>query len=67
MEKPLRERYSLPCLIIEFHCSYTSDSVNAKNVILISFLWTKVTIRPRDGKKVEHNGIKIEFVGSIGR
>ncbi|GAB5592194.1 Vacuolar protein sorting-associated protein 26 [Umbelopsis nana] len=25
----------------------------------------KVTIRPRDGKKVEHNGIKIEFVGSI--
>ncbi|KAG2182202.1 hypothetical protein INT43_007129 [Umbelopsis isabellina] len=25
----------------------------------------KVTIRPRDGKKVEHNGIKIEFIGSI--
>jgi len=25
----------------------------------------KVAIRPRDGKKVEHNGIKIEFVGSI--
>ncbi|KAG0359382.1 hypothetical protein BGZ54_009980, partial [Gamsiella multidivaricata] len=25
----------------------------------------KINIRVRDGKKVEHNGIKVEFVGSI--
>jgi hypothetical protein len=31
-----------------------------------SCCYAQVTIRPRDGKKVEHNGIKIEFVGSIG-
>lgn len=25
-----------------------------------------VTIRPRDGKKLEHTGIKVQFIGSIG-
>ena len=27
---------------------------------------SKVTIRVRDGKKTTHDGIKVEFVGSIG-
>lgn len=26
-----------------------------------------VTIRPRDGKKLEHTGIKVQFIGSIGK
>jgi hypothetical protein len=26
----------------------------------------QVTIRLRDGKKLQHEGIKVEFVGSIG-
>lgn len=25
-----------------------------------------VTIRPKDGKKLEHTGIKVQFIGSIG-
>lgn len=25
-----------------------------------------VTIRPKDGKKLEHTGIKVQFVGTIG-
>jgi Vacuolar protein sorting-associated protein 26 len=29
-------------------------------------LTPKVTIRVRDGKKTAHDGIKVEFVGSIG-
>ena len=26
-----------------------------------------VTIRPKDGKRLEHTGIKVQFVGTIGR
>lgn len=26
-----------------------------------------VTIRPKDGKRLEHTGIKVQFVGMIGR
>lgn len=26
-----------------------------------------VTIRPKDGKRLEHTGIKVQFIGSIGR
>jgi len=26
----------------------------------------QISIRTRDGKKVQHDGIKVEFVGSIG-
>lgn len=33
---------------------------------LLSVLW-QVQIRVRDGKKVEHQGIKIEWVGHIGK
>jgi hypothetical protein len=29
--------------------------------------WNKVTIRVRDGKKLTHEGIKVEFAGSIGQ
>ena len=25
-----------------------------------------VTIRPKDGKRLEHTGIKVQFVGTIG-
>lgn len=25
-----------------------------------------VTIRPKDGKKLEHTGIKVQFIGTIG-
>jgi vacuolar protein sorting-associated protein 26 len=25
-----------------------------------------VTIRPKDGKRLEHTGIKVQFIGSIG-
>jgi len=25
-----------------------------------------VTIRPRDGKRLEHTGIKVQFIGTIG-
>ena len=28
--------------------------------------WQKITVRVRDGKKLAHEGIKVEFVGSIG-
>lgn len=27
----------------------------------------QVNISLRDGKKLEHNGIKVEFIGSIGK
>ena len=26
-----------------------------------------VTIRPKDGKRLEHTGIKVQFVGQIGK
>jgi vacuolar protein sorting-associated protein 26A/B len=26
-----------------------------------------VTIRPKDGKRLEHTGIKVQFIGTIGR
>ena len=26
-----------------------------------------VTIRPKDGKRLEHTGIKVQFVGTIGQ
>lgn len=26
-----------------------------------------VTVRPKDGKRLEHTGIKVQFVGTIGR
>jgi vacuolar protein sorting-associated protein 26 len=26
-----------------------------------------VTIRPKDGKRLEHTGIKVQFIGSIGK
>lgn len=26
-----------------------------------------VTVRPKDGKRLEHTGIKVQFIGSIGR
>lgn len=26
-----------------------------------------VTIRPKDGKRLEHTGIKVQFVGTIGK
>lgn len=26
-----------------------------------------VTIRPKDGKRLEHTGIKVQFTGTIGR
>lgn len=26
-----------------------------------------VTIRPKDGKRLEHTGIKLQFIGTIGR
>jgi vacuolar protein sorting-associated protein 26 len=26
-----------------------------------------VTVRPKDGKRLEHTGIKVQFVGIIGR
>ena len=25
-----------------------------------------VTVRPKDGKRVEHTGIKVQFIGTIG-
>jgi hypothetical protein len=25
-----------------------------------------VTIRPKDGKRLEHTGIKVQFIGTIG-
>ena len=25
-----------------------------------------VTVRPRDGKRLEHTGIKVQFIGTIG-
>jgi vacuolar protein sorting-associated protein 26 len=25
-----------------------------------------VTVRPKDGKRLEHTGIKVQFIGSIG-
>lgn len=28
-------------------------------------LTIKITIRPKDGRKLEHNGIKVQFIGSI--
>lgn len=33
---------------------------------LINTSSCKVTVRVRDGKKLAHDGIKVEFVGSIG-
>ena len=50
---------------------YDGDNV-AGQVCLISlprdYILTlpKVTVRVRDGKKLAHEGIKVEFVGSIG-
>jgi len=36
--------------------------------ISLRLLWVEqVTIRVRDGKKLTHEGIKVEFVGSIGQ
>ena len=29
--------------------------------------YQQVNIRLRNGKRLEHNGIKVEFVGSIGK
>ena len=26
-----------------------------------------VTIRPKDGKRLEHTGIKVQFIGTIGK
>ena len=26
----------------------------------------QVTIRPKDGKRLEHTGIKVQFIGTIG-
>lgn len=26
-----------------------------------------VTVRPKDGKRLEHTGIKVQFIGSIGK
>ena len=26
-----------------------------------------VTVRPKDGKRLEHTGIKVQFVGTIGK
>lgn len=26
-----------------------------------------VTVRPKDGKRLEHTGIKVQFIGTIGR
>jgi vacuolar protein sorting-associated protein 26 len=26
-----------------------------------------VTIRPKDGKRMEHTGIKVQFIGTIGK
>ena len=38
---------------------------------LESYRWfacvEQITIRVRDGKKLTHEGIKVEFVGSIGQ
>lgn len=31
------------------------------------FVFHQVTVRVRDGKKITHEGIKVEFVGSIGQ
>jgi hypothetical protein len=27
----------------------------------------QVTVRPKDGKRLEHTGIKVQFIGTIGR
>ena len=35
-----------------------------ENVCLTTYV--QVTVRVRDGKKLAHEGIKVEFVGSIG-
>ena len=54
---------------------YDGDSVTGQvrfSLRCIRFSWgiqsltLKVTIRVRDGKKTTHDGIKVEFVGSIG-
>lgn len=41
------------------------------NELTVAFLFgwrdPQVSVRVRDGKKLVHEGIKIEFVGSIGR
>ena len=34
--------------------------------VLTAFSSIKVTVRLRDGRKLAHDGIKIEFIGSIG-
>lgn len=34
--------------------------------VLTRFPLIKVTVRLRDGRKLAHDGIKIEFIGSIG-
>jgi vacuolar protein sorting-associated protein 26 len=36
------------------------------NAVLTGFPRIKVTVRLRDGRKLAHDGIKIEFIGSIG-
>jgi vacuolar protein sorting-associated protein 26 len=36
------------------------------NAVLTGFPSIKVTVRLRDGRKLAHDGIKIEFIGSIG-
>lgn len=29
------------------------------------YWWHKITVRPKDGRKLDHNGIKVQFIGSI--
>ncbi len=43
-----------------------SGSVLLQGGIRVVTCGTQATVRVRDGKKLAHDGIKIEFVGSIG-
>jgi hypothetical protein len=49
------------CIIIA-----STELLYTYNCIPPSVDWLKVQIRAKDGRKVEHNGIKVEFVGHIG-
>jgi hypothetical protein len=37
-----------------------------EEAVLTGFPLIKVTVRLRDGRKLAHDGIKVEFIGSIG-
>jgi vacuolar protein sorting-associated protein 26 len=52
---------------------YDGDSVNGQVRLWSYFapktaclIYLQVTIRVRDGKRITHEGIKVEFVGTIG-